>query len=58
MIHKHCLKYNSVIRNSLERFFNENYKVIYVFDNPLGTTLSRIDFVQRTEPRSVGYDPG
>ena len=48
MIHKHYLKYNSVFRNSFERFFSENYHVTNVFDNPLCSIMFRIDFVQRT----------
>ena len=33
-------------RSSLGRFFNENYQVINVFNNPLCSVLSRINFVQ------------
>ena len=40
IIHKHCLKYNFVFRNSLESFFSENYQVISMFDNPLCSILS------------------
>ena len=58
MTHKHYLKCNSVLRKSVEIFFSENYQVTNVFDNPFCTILSRIEFVQRTEPRSVGYEPG
>ena len=58
MIHKHDLKYNFVFRTSLERFFSENYQVTKVFDNPLCLIFSRDDFVQCTELRSVGYEPG
>ena len=57
MIHKHYLKYISVFINSLKKFFSENYTVTNVFDNPLCSTISRIEFVQRIEPRSVGYEP-
>ena len=49
LIHKHYLKYNSVFRNSLERFFSENYRVTNVFDNPLCSIISRLYFVQRTD---------
>ena len=35
LIHKHYMKYNSVFRSSLGVFFNENYEVTNVFDNPL-----------------------
>ena len=58
MIPKHYLKYSSVLRNSIERFFSENYQVPNVFDIPLCSIISRIDFLQRTEPRSVGYETG
>ena len=58
MIHKHQLEYNSVFRNSLERFFSENHQVTEVFDNPLCSIISRLDFVQQTEPQSIGYEPG
>ena len=50
MVRKHHLSYNCVFRNSLERFFIENYQVINMFDNPLCSILFRIEFVQRTEP--------
>ena len=56
-MNKHYLKNNSVFRNILERFFSENYHVTNVFDNPMCSIISRIDFVQRTKPRSVGYEP-
>ena len=29
-----------------------------VFDNPLCAIHARIDYVQRAEPRTGGYDPG
>ena len=57
MIHKRYLKYISVFRNSLERFFSENYQVTNVFGNPLWSILSQNEFVQRTEPRAAGYEP-
>ena len=57
MIHKHYLRYISVFRNSIERFFSENYQVTNVFDNPLRSIFPWIEFVQRTEPRSIGYEP-
>ena len=58
MIHREYLRYNSVFKNSLEKFFNETYQVINLTGNPLCSKLSQSKFVQRTEPRSVGYDPG
>ena len=58
MILKHYLKYSFVSRISLETFFSENHQVNNVFDNPLCSILRQIDFVQRTEPRSVRYKPG
>ena len=39
-------------------FFNEKYQVPDVFDNPLCAVIVRIEFIQRTEPRSIGFDPG
>ena len=58
MVRKHYMKYNSVSRNSLERFFSENYQVTNVFDFPLYSILSGNEFYQSTKPRSVGYEPG
>ena len=58
MLHEDYLKYNSVFRSRLERFFSETYQVTNVFDNPLCSIISRVDFVQRTKPRSVGYESG
>ena len=57
MIHRHHLRYNSVLINTPERLISENYKVIDVFDNPFCSVLPLPDFVQRPELRSVGYDP-
>ena len=39
-------------------FFRENYQVFNVLDKSLCSILSRIEFVRRTESRSVGYEPG
>ena len=58
MNHKHYLRYNSVFRNSLERFFSENYQVTNGFDNPMCSMLCQNEFVKRTKLRSIGYEPG
>ena len=58
MIHKHYINFNSFFRDSFERFLSEIYQVTNLFINPLCSILSRVEFVQRTEPRSVGYEPG
>ena len=38
--------------------FMKNIKLPDAFDDPLCAVIARIEFVQRTEPRSVGFDPG
>ena len=38
--------------------FSDNYQIIDAFDNPMFALISRIDYVQKNEPRSSGYDPG
>ena len=35
----------------------KNIKFPDVFDNLLCAVIARIDFIQRTEPRSFGLDP-
>ena len=42
----------------IKKLFYEKYQIPDVFDNPLCAVIARIEFVQRTEPRSVGFDPG
>jgi len=56
--HKYYLRHESVFSKQITKYFLERYQVDNIFDNPLCAILSRIEFVQRTEPRSLGYDPG
>ena len=55
MVHKHYLRYNSLFRNSIEKFISENYQVIFVFDDAFCSILSQSEFVQYAEPTSLGY---
>ena len=36
----------------------KNWKVPDVFDNPWCAITACIEFIQRTEPQSIGFDPG
>ena len=36
----------------------KNKKIPDIFDNPLRAVIARIEFFQRTENRSFGFEPG
>ena len=44
--------------NTSGSFFSDNYQIIDDFDKPMCALISQIDYVQRNEPRSSGYDQG
>ena len=56
--HKYYFRYGSLFSKYIRKLFSDNYQIIDVFDNPMCAITSRIDYVQRNEPRSSGYDPG
>ena len=49
---KYYFNFNFVIKKSVENIFLMKYNVNRVFDNDFNAVLSRIDYVQRNEPRS------
>ena len=56
--HRYYFRHMSIFSREVKDSFHENYQLTDVHNNPLCAVLARIDFVQRTEPRSQGYDPG
>ena len=46
------------VRSMLGYILSDNYQIIDAFDNPVCAVISRIDYVQRKEPRFSRYDPG
>ena len=48
---KYYLRYESFFFKYLNNFFNMKYEVLNFMQNPLCAMLSRIDFVQKHEPR-------
>ena len=56
--HRYYFRHISTFSQEVRKLFHDNYQLADVYDNPLCAVLARIDFVQRTEPRSLGYDPG
>ena len=55
----HCLlpyhyyiRYHSHLRRAMNSLFHEKYGVIRALENPLLALLARIQFIQRTEPRT------
>ena len=51
---RHYFRYKSRFLNSLRLFFQDIYGLYNVVEHPLSAVISRITYVQRTEPRS-GY---
>jgi len=56
--HKPFLRYQSAFSREIIKLFARDYQVPNVFDNPLCAIHARIDYVQRTEPRSTGFQVG
>ena len=54
--HKYYFRYGSLFCKYIWNHFSENYQIIHIFVNPICALLSRIDYVQRNELRSSGYD--
>ena len=48
---KYCFSYDSFIRNNVTRIFFDDYNFTNVFDNDRSALMSRIDYVERNEPR-------
>ena len=57
-IHKYYFKYGSLFCKNIRKLFSDNYQIIDAFDNPMCAIISRIYYVQRSEPSSSRYDPG
>ena len=56
--HKYYFRAYSNYGKEIKKLFYEKYQIPDVFDNPLCAVIARIEFIQRTEPRSIGFDPG
>ena len=56
--HKPYLRFQSTFSREIKKLFSQDYQIHDVFDNPLCAVNARIDYVQRTEPRSMGFEPG
>ena len=56
--HRHYFRYQSTFSCEIKKMFFKEYQIANVFDNPLCAIHARIDYVQRAEPRTGGYDPG
>ena len=41
----------------IKKKINKKYQIPDVFDNPLCALIARIELVQRTEPRSIEFEP-
>ena len=48
---KYCFIYNSFIRKNIAEIFLNDYDVTNVFDNDRSAIMSRIDYVDRNDPR-------
>ena len=48
---KYYFCYNSFIRKNVAEVFLNDYDIINVFDNDRSAIMSRIDYVERNEPR-------
>ena len=48
---KYYLCYNSFIRKNVAELFLKDYDVVDVFDNDRSAIMSRIDYIERHEPR-------
>ena len=48
---KYYFCYNSFIRKNVAEVFLNDYDVVYVFDNDRSAIMSRIDYIERNEPR-------
>ena len=48
---KYYFSYNYLIRKNIAKIFFNDYDVINVFDNDKFEIMSRIDYVERNEPR-------
>jgi len=49
---KYCFRYNSLLSTNVRELFGSYFNVSDVFDNDLVAIKSRIDFIERNEPRS------
>ena len=56
--HKYYFRAYSNYGKEIKKLFYEKYQITDVFDNPLCAVIARIEFIQRTEPRSIGFDHG
>ena len=56
--HKYYFRYGFFFVNRSGSFFSDNSQIIDALDNPMCALISQIEYVQRNEPRSSGYDPG
>ena len=50
--YRHYLRNNSHIKSNLDFLFETNYQVPNCMSNPLCALIARINYVERTEPRS------
>ena len=57
-IHKYYFRYGFLFSKYIRKLFSDNYQIIDAFNIRVCAIISRIDYVQRKEPRSSGYDPG
>ena len=48
---KYYFRYNSFIRKNVAEVFSKDYDVDDVFDNDRSAIMSRIDYIERHEPR-------
>ena len=48
---KYYFCYNSFIRKNVAEIFLNDYDVVDVFDNDRSEIMSRIDYIERNEPR-------
>ena len=56
--HKYYFRAYSNYGKEIKKPFYEKYKIPDVFDNPLCAVIALNEFIHRTEPRSIGFDPG
>ena len=48
---KDYFRYNSFIRKNVTEIFLNDYDVVDMFDNDRSAIMSRIDYIERNEPR-------
>ena len=53
--YRYYFRFHSDMRDKLNKLFMKNYGIIKFTDNPLCTLISRIDYVERFEPRQTQY---